>query len=132
MGEPIDSEAIGSLGPWELLLGVYEVATGFGILGWWALEWGSHGKAALLTYGVPHLVAELLTFATLLTSGILLLAGGPYTTVAVPVALGMLLYATINALGREGRKSPKLETAMVIEVLLTIVIILVLALGFLA
>jgi hypothetical protein len=110
-------------------LGAYEVAAGFGILGRWALEWAGHGKAALLTYGAPHLVAELLTFAALLTSGMLLLADGPYTAVVVPVALGMLLYATFNELGREGKSSPRLEMAMVDKVLLTVAIILVLALG---
>ncbi len=113
-----------------LLIGIYQVAAGFGILGWWALEWAGHGKGTLLAYGASHIAAELVAFFILVTGGILLLADGPYTAVVVPAALGMLLYATINALGRAGRESAKLGTLMIVEALLTAVIILALALGF--
>ncbi len=113
-----------------LLIGIYLVAAGFGILGWWALEWAGHGKGALFTHGASHIAAELVAFFTLVTGGVLLLAGGPYTAVVVPAALGMLLYATINALGRVGRESARLGTIMVVEALVTVVIILALGLGF--
>lgn len=113
---------------WELV-GTYELVAGFGILGWWALEWASHGKASLLSYGASHILAELVAFSSLVLGGILLIVGGPYTSVVVPASLGMLLYATINALGRVGRESGRLATVMVAESIITAALIGIIAMG---
>jgi hypothetical protein len=115
--------------PESLLIGFYGLAAGFGILGWWALEWAAHGKSALLTHGAPHILAELVTTLVLILGGIALLLESPHAQVIVPVAMGMLLYATINALGRVGRESPRLGMVMVVEACITCAIILTLFFG---
>ena len=113
---------------WDLV-GIYELIAGFGILGWWSLEWASHGKGSLLSYGAAHIAAELVAFFGLVLGGTLLLTGGPYITVVVPTSLGMLLYATINALGRVGKESRWLATVMLAESAITGVLLLLIAMG---
>ena len=113
----------------SIFVGIYELAAGFGILGWWALEWGGHGRAAILSYGASHIAAEAGAFVLLVVGGTLLLVGGPYSAVMVPAGLGMLLYASINALGRVGRESVRLAWVMVGEGAVTLLLIILIAFG---
>jgi hypothetical protein len=114
----------------SILLGLFVMAAGLGILGWWAIEWASHGKSALLAFGASHILAELVTTSVLLLGGVAVLLRVPYSNVLVSAGLGMLLYATINALGRVGNESPRLGMVMVAEAIATSAIIMILLLGF--
>lgn len=104
---------------WSILLAVYEVAVGLGILGWWAFEWASHGRSALLAFGLSHIIAELGTTFVLLLGGISLLLDDPRALGTALVGLGMLLYATLNASGQLGRESRRLGTVMIVVAIVT-------------
>ncbi len=113
-----------------LVLGAFELASGFGILGWWAAEWASHGKGAALAFGVSHIAAELMAFGVLILGGVSLLAGVQGAKPLATVGLGMLLYATVNAFGRVGGRSRRVTAAMVAETIVGILLVVALIEGY--
>jgi hypothetical protein len=113
----------------SILLGLFVIAAGLGILGWWAVEWASHGRSALMAFGASHILAELVAASVLLMGGIAVLLGGPDSNVLVPAGLGMLLYATINAWGRVGNEYPVLRMVMAAEAIGISAILVILLLG---
>ena len=111
-------------------LGIFELAAGLGIAGWWALEWASHGKGAALAFGASHIFAELMAFVLLIAGGMFLLLDLQGARPVSTFGLGMLLYATVNAFGRVGTRSRLVSSAMVVEAVASALFIVALAEGF--
>ncbi|HZW85354.1 MAG TPA: hypothetical protein VFE91_05585, partial [Nitrososphaerales archaeon] len=81
-----------------VLVATYGMLAAAGIIVWWTAALARRSDSNQKQFDAPHVVAELLTSATLLGSGFLVLLGFPSLILQL-AGLGMLAYATVNAAG---------------------------------
>ncbi|MFX0040386.1 MAG: hypothetical protein ACFFCY_13915 [Promethearchaeota archaeon] len=90
-----------------IISGIYAIIIGLGIIGLWTM--------LVLTKQVPelqsepvaikfHITAEMIMGILSLVSGIFLLIGFPWATYFFILAMGLVIYAVINAAGYYGQK----------------------------
>ena len=111
------------------LVALYGTLGAVGIVVWWSAVFSRKGETTHGQANTPHLAAELLTAVTLLASGLMIFFGIPSLVLQL-TGLGMLTYATVNAIGLVARENKALVFGLAAEAALTMVIIGSLAAGY--
>lgn len=112
-------------------LSAYEIFASVGILAYWVASGVAQCSSPPGNGRVFHLAAELLAAAFLLTSGLLEFIGAPSELLSA-ASLGMLLYASVNAVGLVGQGRRLARWGLLVEAAITSVLVAALCSGLLS